>query len=70
VAGLIAPRSLFVESGRFDRIFPIEGSVQAEQHARRIYGTLGAAERMGYEIHDGAHEFHGAGAFDFLQRWL
>jgi hypothetical protein len=25
-------------------------------------------ERMGYEIHDGAHEFYGVGAFEFLRR--
>jgi hypothetical protein len=25
---------------------------------------------MGYEIHEGGHEFHGVGAFDFLGHWL
>jgi dienelactone hydrolase len=70
VAGLVAPRGLFVESGRLDRIFPIEGSQRAVEHTRRIYRTLGASERMGYEIHEGGHEFHGAGAFDFLGRWV
>jgi dienelactone hydrolase len=70
VAGLIAPRCLFVESGRLDRIFPIEGSQRAAEHTRQIYRSLGASERMGYEIHEGGHEFHGVGAFDFLERWL
>jgi cephalosporin-C deacetylase-like acetyl esterase len=70
VAGLIAPRCLFVESGRLDRIFPVEGSQRAAEHARQIYRTLSTPERMGYEIHEGAHEFHGTGAFEFLARWL
>jgi dienelactone hydrolase len=70
VAGLIAPRALFIESGRNDRIFPIAGSQKAEAHTRRIFATLGAADRMGYEVHEGGHEFHGIGAFDFLARRL
>jgi hypothetical protein len=70
VAGLVAPRCLFVESGRLDRIFPIEGSQRAVVHARQIYATLDASERMGYEVHEGGHEFHGTGAFDFLRRWM
>jgi dienelactone hydrolase len=70
VAGLIAPRALFIESGRNDRIFPIAGSQKAEAHTRRIFATLGAADRMGYEIHEGGHEFYGIGAFDFLARRL
>jgi dienelactone hydrolase len=70
VAGLVAPRGLFVESGRLDRIFPIEGSQRAAEQASQIYHTLGAPERFGYEIHGGGHEFHGAAAFDFLERWM
>jgi hypothetical protein len=69
VAGLIAPRCLFVESGRLDRIFPIEGSQRAVEHTRQIYRTLGVPERMGYEAHEGGHEFSGTGAFEFLKRW-
>ena len=70
VAGLIAPRALFVESGRNDRIFPIAGSQKAMERAQRIFASLGASDGVGYEIHDGAHEFHGVGAFDFLSRRL
>ena len=70
LSGLVAPRGLFVESGRNDRIFPIVGSQRAAARAREIYGVFGVADRMGYEIHDGGHEFHGVGAFDFLRRWL
>jgi dienelactone hydrolase len=68
VAGLVAPRGLFIESGRRDRIFPIDGSERALDHVRQIYRTLGAPDRLGYEIHEGGHEFHGAGAFEFLGR--
>jgi dienelactone hydrolase len=70
LAGLVAPRRLFVESGRNDPIFPIAGSQRAAAKARTIYRTFGVPDRMGYEIHDGAHEFNGAAAFEFMKRWL
>jgi dienelactone hydrolase len=70
LAGLVAPRRLFVESGRNDPIFPIAGSQRAAEKARAIYRTFGVPDRMGYEIHDGAHEFNGVAAFEFMKQWL
>jgi dienelactone hydrolase len=70
LAGLVAPRALFVESGRNDRIFPVQGFTTAAEKARAIYQAFGAADRVGSEVHPGAHEFHGVGAFAFLERAL
>ena len=70
IAGLVAPRALFVESGRSDRIFPIAGFERAVAKAREIYEVYGAPDRFGAETHDGAHEVHLVGAFDFLRRAL
>jgi dienelactone hydrolase len=70
IAGLVAPRALFVESGRNDRIFPIAGYERAVAKAREIYQVYGSPERFGAETHDGAHEVHLVGAFDFLRRAL
>jgi hypothetical protein len=70
LSGLVAPRALFVESGRNDRIFPIAGYERAVAKAREIYKVYGAADRFGAETHDGAHEVHLVGAFDFLERAL
>jgi dienelactone hydrolase len=70
LSGLVAPRALFVESGRNDRIFPIAGSEKAAAKAREIYEVCGVSDRFGYEIHDGGHEVHLVGAFDFLARRL
>ena len=70
IAGLVAPRALFVESGRRDRIFPIAGFERAVAKAREIYDVYGVADRFGAETHDGAHEVHLVGAFDFLRRAL
>ncbi len=70
VAGLVAPRALFVETGRQDRIFPIEGCEIAARKAKGIYSTFAVADRMGYDAHDGAHEFSGKAAFPFMKRFL
>ena len=70
ISGLVAPRLLFVESGRNDRIFPIAGSQIAAAKARDIYSAFGVTERFGYAIHEGAHEFDGTAAFAFMKQWL
>ncbi|HTK46629.1 MAG TPA: alpha/beta hydrolase family protein [Gemmatimonadaceae bacterium] len=70
LSGLVAPRALFVESGRNDRIFPIAGSEKAAAKAREIYAASGVPDLFGYEIHEGGHEVHLVGAFDFLARRL
>jgi dienelactone hydrolase len=70
LSGLVAPRALFVESGRNDRIFPIAGSQRAAAKAREIYEVYGVPQRFGYEVHEGGHEVHLVGAFDFLKRTL
>jgi hypothetical protein len=70
VAGLVAPRALFVESGEGDRIFPVAGFRTAVGKARAMYGVLGAPDAFGSEVHPGGHEFHGVGAFAFLDRAL
>lgn len=70
IAGLIAPRGLFVESGLRDPIFPIHGSRAAVRKARDIYAAFGAADKIGNEIFDDEHVFYGKGAFEFLKKML
>jgi len=70
VAGLIAPRPLFVESGTQDSIFPIEATKFAFRKLSHIYRVFGAADRIGLEVFEGEHQFWGKGAFSFLKRVL
>jgi dienelactone hydrolase len=70
IAGLIAPRCLFVESGTHDPIFPVEASKRAYLKAQHIYDVFGATDKLGREIFEGEHVFHGKGAFEFLKKWL
>ncbi len=70
IAGLIAPRALFVESGDGDQIFPVEGTRFAVRRAEEIFRVLGARNNIRMEVFRGPHQFHGVGAFKFLSRVL
>jgi dienelactone hydrolase len=70
VAGLIAPRPLFAESGSKDPIFPIAGSNESFDRVRKVYDVFGAGDRVGHEVFDGPHEFHGAKGLPFLAQHL
>ncbi len=70
IAGLIAPRALFVESGEQDDIFPIEASRASFQRVREIYKVFGAEGNVEQEIFAGPHEFHGKQGLPFLARHL
>ena len=70
LAGLVAPRGLFVESGVRDPIFPIHGSKLAFKKAQEIYSVFGKPGSVAQEIFDDEHVFYGKGAFEFLKRMI
>jgi dienelactone hydrolase len=70
VAGLIAPRPLFVESGDKDNIFPIEASKASFERVKKVYETLGAADLAAQEVFAGEHAFWGRGGFAFVEKHL
>jgi dienelactone hydrolase len=70
LAGLVAPRGLFIESGTRDNIFPIEGSRKAFKEATTIYAAFGKPEMLAQEIFEDGHVFYGKGAFEFLKKRL
>lgn len=70
IAGLIAPRALFVESGEKDNIFPIAASIESVQRVREIYRVLGADDRVEHEVFPGEHSFWGKRGIPFLVRHL
>ena len=70
VAGLIAPRALFAESGEKDNIFPIAAARESFAKVKRIYEVMGAPESCAHEVHAGEHVFHGAQGFPFMAKAL
>lgn len=70
VAGLIAPRPLFAESGTRDPIFPIEASKESVARVRRVYEVFGAGANVGHEIFEDKHVFYGKAGLPFLAKAL
>lgn len=70
VAGLIAPRPFFAESGEKDNIFPIAASRASFARVKRIYEVFGAGDLAGQETFDAAHSFWGKQGLPFLAKHL
>jgi dienelactone hydrolase len=66
VAGLIAPRPLFAESGDRDPIFPIAASRESFARVKKVYEVFNATSAVQQEIFPGDHHFHGAKGIPFL----
>jgi len=70
VAGLIAPRAFFAESGERDNIFPVAAAREAFAKVKRVYEVMGAADACGHEVHRGEHVFHGVQGLPFMAKAL
>ena len=70
VAGLIAPRPLFAESGDKDNIFPVEASRNSFARVKKVYQVMGAPEMAGHEVFSGEHSFHGVGGLSFMAKHI
>jgi hypothetical protein len=70
IAGLIAPRPLFVESGEKDRIFPVHASIESFRTVREIYQVFGADDRIEQEVFPDEHAFWGKRGIPFVARQL
>ena len=70
VAGLIAPRPLFVESGEKDNIFPVRASVESFEEVKKIYSVFGVPDVVEQEVFPEEHLFWGKRGIPFLARHL
>ena len=68
--GLLAPRPLFIASGRQDPIFPIETVETAVSYLERVYAEASASERLGVHLYEGIHEVKGSQAYPWLVKVL
>jgi dienelactone hydrolase len=70
IAGLIAPRPLFVESGEKDPIFPVRASIESFNEVKKIYSVFEAANVVEQEVFPEEHLFWGKRGIPFLARNL
>lgn len=65
-ASALAPKELFIESGKRDKLFPIKASELAHEKIKRIYSLMGAEEKLHIDVFDGKHAVCGRKSFDYL----
>jgi len=70
MAALLAPRPFMVERGHRDTVAPDEWVGYEFAKVRRLYSNLKAPVPPQIEFFDGGHEIHGAGTFDYLEKYL
>ena len=70
LAGLIAPRPLFAESGEKDNIFPVQASIESFNEVQKIYGIFGVQDLVEQEVFPADHSFWGKRGIPFLARHL
>jgi hypothetical protein len=71
VAGLVAPRALFVESGSEDVLFPAEVATVGVASLQPIWEALGAPPgALSHAVFEGEHRWNGAELEAFLSRHL
>ena len=70
LGALVAPRPLLVETGTEDMIFPLHAAETAVCDLMQVYAHLGAPAALEHDVFDGGHQWHGARAYRFLERWL
>ena len=70
LAGLIAPRPLFVESGSRDPIFPRAAVQEGLEAAARVYSVFGADSELDHAFFEGRHRIDGEAAYRFLREKL
>jgi len=70
MAALIAPRPFMVERGHSDGVGLDEYVAFEYAKVRRLYASLGIANRTEIEFFTGGHVIHGQGTFAFLHRHL
>lgn len=67
LAGLIAPRPLFIEAGTRDPIFPIEAVKKSVAEAKQIYSVFDADANLSTAYFEGRHRLEGTRAYRFLK---
>lgn len=65
-ASALAPKSLFIESGKNDRLFPIKASETAHGNIKRVYSLMNAEDKLHIDVFPGKHEVCGRKSFDWL----
>lgn len=65
-ASALAPKELFIESGKKDKLFPISASEFAHNNIKKVYKLMDAENNLNIDVFDGKHAVHGTRSFDWI----
>jgi len=68
--GLACPKPILFEMGRQEGCFHYPDMITAYRRLRRIYAAAGRADCIASDIHPNGHQWSGARAWAWLERWL
>ncbi len=68
LAGLIAPRKFVMVSGRYDRIFPIDGAKATFELIQKMYTAAGVQDNCAWVIGNEGHRFYAADAYPVFEK--
>ncbi len=67
-ASSLAPRELLIESGKKDKLFPVDASLKAHREIERVYSLADASDKLTIDVFNGKHSVSGTKSFDFLSK--
>lgn len=70
LGALVAPRSLLLETGIEDPLFPLSAAGVSVGERRSVYAHYGAVDRLTHDVFPGGHRRHGDLAYPFLDHWI
>jgi dienelactone hydrolase len=70
LGALVAPRPLLVETGTEDLIYPLAAASASMDALAILYDGMGVPRALRHDVFEGDHQWHGVGAFEFLERWI
>ena len=70
LGALVAPRPLLIESGTGDDLFPATVAAAEVDRLRPCTPHWARSDRLGHDVFEGVHEWHGVEAYPFLERWI
>jgi len=65
-ASALAPKELFIESGKKDKLFPMSASEYAHGKIKKVYSLMDAEDKLHIDVFDGKHSVCGRKSFDWI----
>ncbi|HOL22266.1 MAG TPA: alpha/beta hydrolase family protein [bacterium] len=70
IAGLICPRPLLIQIGKYDSTFPSFYALQEFSRLKKIYDAAGVKDMLALDLFEGTHEINYPPILEWFNKWL